>query len=752
MSNRVTILGLIVTAVIISFFALTAPLPVQAASRDGGPTAYIVLVDKLSINDIDASTTPALYQLTRQGAVGLASNRTLRGHNTIDCSLTLGAGNLARGYLNGLLGFNYNESVPGRNKTAAQLYKGLTGTDAEDGTLLLVNYPEIVAGMEAENVNTVPGALGEILRSHRLQVCVLGNGDTGMNEMRAGIAVGMDARGQVPMGDVGPGVRDHLPDSFMSYETNYTYVLEQVDKYESRADLIILDLSDLARLEAADTALPARTESEKQMLMKKIDQTVAGLVKGMDPDRDLLLVAGISPSAAEINLKNNFTPVLAYGHGFTPGILTSATSKRDYVVANTDIAPTVLKFFHLTDEQRVMIGQGMTSKPAGEADNLETAKKLASDTSAANRLRPVVIKGYVILQIIIIFLALMVIFLHRRGKRVIRPIIISMVAVPLVLLPLNKIPMPGDWAYVVAAVVMIAAVTWLAILLCRKNAYRSFVLISSITVLLLDLDIILGSPMIKSSLLGYDPTAGARYYGIGNEYMGILIGASIAIAAYFYEKFQNRWVLTAVALFFALECYLIAGPSLGANSDGILTAPTAFLVTYLLLRQVKMNPKVIAGVLGGVLLVAAGGTLYDMCRPAELQTHIGRAANQVFAGGWQEILLIIKRKMSMNIKLIRYTIWSYVFLVVLLVVSLLLVRPVGAMQKLRQQRPYIFKGFIGVITAAVVALMVNDSGIVAASTTSIYLVFPMLLLMMNINEDELKTRGIEEKPPTLPRV
>jgi len=135
-----------------------------------------------------------------------------------------------------------------------------------------------------------------------------------------------------------------------------------------------------------------------------------------------------------------------------------------------------------------------------------------------------------------------------------------------------------------------------------------------------------------------------------------------------------------------------------------------------------------------VILVAAGGTFYDMQRPVEMQTHIGRAANQIVAGGWQEILLIIKRKMAMNIKLIRYTIWSYVFMVIMLVVSLLLVRPVGAMQQLRQQHPYIFKGFIGIITAAFVALLVNDSGIVAASTTSIYLVFPILMLMLNIDE------------------
>ncbi|HPF20499.1 MAG TPA: hypothetical protein PLC88_04095, partial [Syntrophomonas sp.] len=264
-----------------------------------------------------------------------------------------------------------------------------------------------------------------------------------------------------------------------------------------------------------------------------------------------------------------------------------------------------------------------------------------------------------------------------------------------------------------------------------------------VTVLMINLDIIMGAPLIKSSLLGYDPMTGARYYGIGNEYMGILIGSSIAVGTALYEKYKHRLLLFIIAVFFTSQCYLIAGPTLGANSDGLLTAPVAFLVTFLLLRQVKISFRAVVGIFGAVLMVAAGGTMYDMQRPAELQTHIGRAANQIAAGGWQEILLIIKRKVGMNIKLIRYTIWSYVFMVILLVLSLLLVHPIGAMRQLRQQYPAVFNGFIGIITAALVALLVNDSGIVAASTTSIYLVFPILLLIMDIDQDIPDTRAEE---------
>jgi hypothetical protein len=140
------------------------------------------------------------------------------------------------------------------------------------------------------------------------------------------------------------------------------------------------------------------------------------------------------------------------------------------------------------------------------------------------------------------------------------------------------------------------------------------------------------------------------------------------------------------------------------------------------------------GIAGIVLMSILGLTLYDMHRPVEMQTHIGRAANQIASGGWKQGLIIVARKLGMNVKLIRYTIWSRVFIVMLGVLALLLYRPVGAMGKIRLQRPRIVKGFAGIVTGAVVGLIINDSGMVAAATTSIDMVIPLLLLMMDLQK------------------
>lgn len=711
-------------------------LPVSADNKADQPEVYLLLVDKLTINDIDAVTTPVMYRMASQGAVGLASNRTLRGHNTVDCSLTIGAGNLGRGYLNGIMAYNLDEKVPYRDQTASQYYKNLTGLNGSGSSCLMINLPEILTGMVEESVKTVPGAMGEILRQNHYKVCVLGNGDTGLLMSRAGVSVAMDAKGRVPLGDVGTATYRSNPDSYLGYTTNYAYLEKQFKAFSSKADLTVIELSDLARMETSDTAFARITEKERKQRLKEIDTMAGFIVQKMNPEKDLLLLAGVSPSQAAIDLKDNFTPVIAYGKDFPAGKLSSATSRRDYVVANTDIAPTILKAFGLEDKEGVMIGQAMQSTPLSEGNSLQEARDFDAAASMVNRLRTPVIKGYVILQIIIILLSLIVIFWVRHGARFFRPLIISMVVVPLVLLPLTAIQMPFDWVYVVAAVFATAIITAAILRLFKGDGYKSFLLISLLTLLAINLDLVSGTSLIQSSVLGYDPMAGARYYGIGNEYMGVLIGSSIAVASALYQKYQKPLILGAIALVFLLQCYLIAGPSLGANSDGMLTAPAAFLLTLLLLQGVKIRPKVILGILGIIAIIVTGATYYDMSRPLELQTHIGRAANQIMAGGWQEMFLIISRKLGMNLKLIRYTIWSYVFIVMLLVLSLLVYRPVGAMGQLRQKYPYISKGFAGIITGAIVALLINDSGIVAASTVSIYLVVPLLLMMLNIEIKE----------------
>ncbi len=722
---------------VIFILPLLSPAYASVSAQPKTGQVYLLIIDKLSINDISETSTPHLSEIINKGAVGLCSTRTLRGYNTMNTYLTIGAGNLARTNKSGLMGFNKDETVPGQHQIASVFYKNITSWQPGDSACLLVNLPDILVGMESESVTTIPGSMGQILADNGYLTGVLGNADIGTDLMRPVVAIGMDASGKVALGDVGDSMRLIPQDSILSYKTNYEYLKKQTSYLSEESDLLIIDLSDLARLENSPAAFEEVMQKEKSRILQEIDDFAGWLNAEVDYSEDLFLIVSPSSSRLEVANKNNFAPIIASGFGINKGYLTSPATQREYIIANTDIAPTILNFYDLKDTDNSMIGRPIQNIDAPQINTLEQAQQLANHTSTTTRLRVPLIKGYVGGLIITLLFASIIILKFKKLQYLLQPIIIAMVCFPLVLLFLGLLSLAYDWLYILVAILSTLILTALSLLLSRGNGFQSFVVLSIITVLALDVDVITGTSLIQCSVLGYDPMSGARYYGIGNEYMGILIGASIAAGAALFEKYKNKWMLLFLALFFFSQCYLIGMPSLGAQSDGVITAPLAFLVSLYLFSEMRLNFIGCLSIIGIIIVTILGISVYDMNRPTELQSHIGRAAQQIMGGGWQEALTIIMRKLQVNIKLIRYTIWSRVFIAILLVLATFIYFPVGAMKNLFARRPVILKGFVGIVTAALVALIVNDSGIVAASTTSIYLVMPFLLMMSKHEETRL---------------
>jgi len=55
---------------------------------------------------------------------------------------------------------------------------------------------------------------------------------------------------------------------------------------------------------------------------------------------------------------------------------------------------------------------------------------------------------------------------------------------------------------------------------------------------------------------------------------------------------------------------------------------------------------------------------------------------------------------------------------------------VGVMQSLNARHPELYRGFIGVVIASLLALVFNDSGVVAAATAMIFGAPPLLYLVI----------------------
>lgn len=714
------------------FLIMVVVSSAQAAIKvleKGETSAYLLVIDKLSIHDLDQQTTPHLVSLLRKGSLGLQSNRTLGSGSSEDGCLTIGAGNLARSTNKGLLGMNGDEMVPQHLQTAAQLYENLTGNQTDGNKIFLVNLPEVWAGMQEEHVSTQLGALGKLLADNGIRTCVLGNGDINGKYDRSAVGLAMDEKGRVFAGDVGPSVTRADENSFVTTCTNYDYLKKNLFSLAKGSRLVVIELSDLARLENADIAAPEIEERERQRILGDIDDFCGWLLSTADNGQNLIMVLSPSSSADEIKNKDTFTPLIIKGPGFKEGYLTSGATKRPYIVANTDIAPTILRYFGISDKNGLMVGRPILSKTTRD-DTLARACDIADKAALTNRLRAPLVKGYVLLQIVVIALSLICLLLAPTIKKWIIPLVWTLVIVPLLYLFLGALKLEADWQYMAVSLLITVVATALSWLRLKDKPYILFFILSLFTLAALDTDVLLGSHFIQSSVLGYDPMAGARYYGIGNEYLGILIGTSIIVAVEFYQMVRKRWALVLVALFFVFQSCLLAAPAYGAQSDGVITAPVAFLVAFVLMGDYHLRPRTI--ILLSVIVVAAVGMLiaYDMSRPLEMQSHIGRAASQISQQGLGQGVTIVARKMGMNLKLIRFTIWSRVFLVILASLIVLLYRPAGLMAQAKRRHPYLFKGFAGILTGAVVGGIVNDSGIVTAATTSIYVVTPMIILML----------------------
>lgn len=722
----------VLLAISVLMVVILVPGVVSQAANKPLDIVYLLVIDKLSINDINSADTPNLYRLAGQSAVGLQSNRTLGNGGSEDGALTLGAGNLAKAEYNRILAYNLNTMVPGRNQTAGEYYQNLTGANPDRSASVLVNLPELQQLLESTYVNTRLGALGDVLRQNNKKVSVIGNGDINSDISRLGVAIGMDAQGRVALGDVGLRTQKKVRDSYVNIQTNYQYINDNLPKLTIGASLVVIELSDLARLEKADLASPGVAATERKRLLYQLDNFVGGLIPKI-PASNLVMVVSPSSPAISADNKDTFTPVFIRGPGFQTGAAYSAATQRNYVVANTDIAPTILQFLKLPIPSQSMIGRPIASHVIANVNHVQKAQQLDTRTALVNRLRVPLVKGYVVLQIVVIILALLAVLAWPFLRRYILPLVCSLVVIPLVLLLAPLTPLQQENYYILAVILASIVITGLSYFLTRGKSYRVFLALSVLTLLALDIDILTGTNLIRSSVLGYDPMAGARYYGIGNEYLGVLIGTSIITGIILFRRLPVKWALIPVALFFMLQSWLVAAPNLGAQSDGVITVPLAYLVTLILLAQWKVNWRTLAASAVLIIVLVVGLAVFDLSRPPALQTHIGRAASEIAQGGPGQAFTIIGRKLGMNLKLIRYTIWSRVFIVILATLAVLLYLPAGAMLRIKEGYPHLFRGFAGILTGAVVGGIINDSGIVAAATTSIYLVTPILLLIIKDN-------------------
>jgi hypothetical protein len=710
--------------ILIVLLAVFIPSPAHASSSG----IILVMIPGLSLDDLD--DFPNLSKLAASGGIGLmntgAANKRLS-----SAYLSISAGRRAACPAGDILAFQAIESY--EKQTGHDLYRRYTGNSLDSRREQIV-YPFIHRIRAVNSPEIVPGLLGEKLSASGIPVILLGNHDLPHKPSRPGALIAMNKEGLAEEGiiDERASIRSSFSPAY--YTTNYDLVYSATAAFLLKAKgLAIIDLGDLVRLDSFwDEISREHYLTVRRKLVADLDDFLGKILEISSSNNCSLLVISPFPAYPQFMEGLSLTPALFKSPDTDTGLLTSPSTKREGIIANLDIAPTITSLLGLRDEG------GFGGKPINVVPDpkpLKRVRELDAIFSANYLQRPYFLKSYVVLQIIAVLGFIALLFLKHPFLRYFRTMLLALQTCPLLFLLLPLFPSLGFFPRLAALLLSLLLLT--VFLELALSPVARLALLFGSTVLLLSLDILRGAPLMKISLLGYDPISGARYYGIGNEYLGVLLGASLIGLTLFPEilrrtEIKDQISPLAVPSFFLAITYLVAAPQWGTNVGGGISFFSCFILLLLIMNGKRISIKALCTT--SLLTMAALGILfyYDLSRPEEVQSHIGVTADLIREEGIHYIWPVIKRKLQMNWKLFHYSLWSRVLVTFLASLALLFYRPIGLLRRLFQDLPYLRAGLITGIIGTFVILLANDSGIVAAATTMIY-VAPTLLYLLPLN-------------------
>lgn len=701
-------------------------LPAQAEQTG---SVVLVITDRVNIYDLNDELT-GFQEIINEGAIGLLNNNTAGRIGPENAYVTIGAGAHALGNSYGNKAFQTSTRLD--DGLVGEIYRQRTGLMPPEQGVVHLGLARLLLLNSTLPRTVEVGALGTALHQADYKTAVFGNTDFDKEPGRLAVCIAMDNKGVVDYGQIDNELLTNDPNFPGGKRTDYNKMLKEVSQALGKYQLIVVQLGDTERLhQQRQDILTTVYEQHYQHSLKQTDKFLQELTAVMG-ENDLLIMMSPTPDQVMLDNKRMLTPVIMWSKGdVDQGLLTSGTTKHPGIVMNTDITATVLSHLNIASTG-VFTGRAMYTLPF-EGDITSFLKDKQEQLAVTYIARTPLQQAYVFIQIVILAVGLWLIFVYRKGTKFLKPAILFVVSVPLAYLLLPLLPSPYVPVVALELVMVTSLIAALSFWAGRGNFMTSFGLLAAVTAAVILVDIVMGQPLQKQSILSYDPMVGARFYGIGNEYMGVLIGSLIMAVSLMVTRLSShrKIAIALVGLIFALAAYCIAAPNLGTNVGGTIAASAAFLTTFLLFAGVKIRPKIIFGVIAIVVVLLLLFITFDLSRPLQQQSHIGQTARLIIDGGFVEIINIITRKLAMNIKLLRYTVWSRVLLASIVVLAILFYKPRGIMKSIKVNFPVIFKGFIGLVTGALVAFAFNDSGVVAAATTMIFGAPPLIYLVLN---------------------
>ena len=719
------------------------------AAKGSREVVVMLTLEGVSLDQLVKWHIPEHERLVKSGAVGLMNNKAEGNQTFENNAVTIGAGTRCAGLEYSGSAFNARELVDG--EYASRIFALNTGRRVTDAAVVHIGIAALRQLNSFQRYEVIPGLLGRQLQDAGVALRVYGNSDQGAVRSRSAVTIAMNSEGWAPAGDVGWNTVDADPGRPFGMRTNYYYLGQSLRRLPPGRSFVVVELGDSRRADAWKPYLtPERYEYFKRQSAVEcvhFASKVNGYLSG-STDRYMLMLVVAAQETETVASGDRLTPVILMGTDVPAGLLTSGTTRRPGLIANLDLAPTALKFFGVQPHRSML---GSAAGVVRCADPLPVLAAMDRQMVATFNARMPVLIGYVTLLVLAAILGILAVVLGRRPigsaqlpavTRYLRFFFVALMLVPLFLL---VAPAAGIYSTIPSVVFLIVTTLVASYILNLgiRDSRLIFAVVGIVVSVAFCADQLAGSPLLKKSILSYDPITGIRFYGIGNECSGVLIGATLLGLYSLFDCIPRirRAHLIPAGLFCAAVVALIGSPNYGTNFGGMLAALAGFGFALVKASGKPSQRKTLlwAGA-GAVVLLALILAANVMLEP-DKQSHIGRAFTQARQSGPLFMLDIAIRKWSMNLRLIQSSVWTVALVSLIIGLAALFCRPVGILKHTLAKHPAMNAGFMGILVGAIAAMLANDSGVAMAATGFLYLAMPLMLMVkveMNAVEGESK--------------
>jgi hypothetical protein len=694
-------LRLVLSGVLAALAVLAGVAPGAAAADDAAPRVVLVGVAGLQWEDVDADRTPTIAGLLGTGTAGSVAVRSVAYATCgADGWLTIGAGQRAvldRGPVNRCP----PPPAPVRDSTAAAVV-GAT----------VPGWEEIQRTQDGEAYDAQVGRVGQALAD-----------------------VGACATA------VGPGAALALADR-SGVVDRYLAEPARLDTATVEAcPVTVVDLGALPHPEDVDRRADAVAD---------LDADLARIRDGLPPDT-ALLVAGVadsgatripSPGADEQPFDARIAPIglrlgladgpQADGTPYDRAWLTSASTRWDGLVILADLSPTLLAYADVAAPDAFV---GHVWRPGDErpADVTEALRRLVGAGTAADVFRTQsgpFFQGLGLVELALFGLAFYLlgrpVRSHAKRRFLLRSVgILALTAAsfPIASFLANLVPW---WLADRPALLLWPLILGIALALAlvaaygpwRSRAYGPTGVVAGVTAGVLAVDVLTGSTLQHSSLLGLSPLTAGRFYGFGNIAYAVFVTGSLVLAGVLAQWRLDRGgpraardALGIVAVIGVATVVVDGAPFAGADFGGVIASVCGFALLGLAVAGSRPSLPRLAAI--GVLAVVAVGLIavFDWTRSEP--THLGRFVQQVLDG---EAWSVVWRKGLNALRTFDRPFYGWLVPLAYVLIIAMMKAPdrmhvPGLTVVLRQWpllRPLVWAGLV----TGAVGFAVNDSGVI----------------------------------------